>query len=53
MPFVRMDAMKEMEALDNYFILLKSILDDNNNLLDKPSQIYNLEYHWITAHLVF
>ena len=44
--------MKDKEALDNYFILLKSILDDND-LLDKPSQIYNVEYHWITAHLVF
>ena len=40
--FVRMDAMKDKEALDNYFILLKSILDEHD-LLDKPGQIYNVD----------
>ena len=34
--------MKDKEALDNYFILLKSILDEND-LLDKPGQIYNVD----------
>ena len=37
-----MDAMKDKEALDNYFILLKSILDEHD-LLDKPGQIYNVD----------
>ena len=37
-----MDAMKNEEALDNYFILLKKLLDDND-LLDKPGQIYNVD----------
>ena len=39
---VRMNAMKNTSALDNYFILLKSILYDNN-LQDKPGQIYNMD----------
>ena len=39
---VRMEAMKNTSALDNYFILLKSILDDND-LQDKPGQIYNMD----------
>ena len=34
--------MKNTSALDNYFILLKSILVDNN-LQDKPGQIYNMD----------
>jgi len=32
------DAMKYQNALDNYFLLLKSILDDNG-LKDNPGQI--------------
>ena len=40
--FVRMDAMKKQEELDNYYICLKSILVDNN-LMDKPGQIYNVD----------
>ena len=39
---VRMEAMKNKAALDNYFILLKSILDDYN-LGTKPGQIYNMD----------
>ena len=35
---VRLDAMKNREALVNYFSLLKSTLE-NNELMDKPSQI--------------
>ena len=39
---VRMNAMKNTSPLDNYFILLKSVLDDNN-LQDKPGQIYKMD----------
>ena len=34
--------MKNNDALDNYFILLKSIIDDYN-LGTKPGQIYNMD----------
>jgi len=37
---VRLDAMKDREALENYFSLLKCTLADND-LMDKSSQIYN------------
>ena len=36
--FVRMDAMKQKEELDNYFITLKSILVEHN-LMNKPELI--------------
>jgi len=39
---VWMDAMNDKQALDNYFILLKSILTEHD-LLDRPGQIYNVE----------
>ena len=39
---VRMDAMKNQTALDNYFIELKNILDENE-LQHKPGQIYNMD----------
>ena len=39
---VRMEAMKKKDALDNYFLLLKSILDDYD-LGCKPAQIYNMD----------
>ena len=39
---IRIDAMKNQSALDNYFLELKSILDANN-LGDKPGQIYNMD----------
>ena len=39
---VRMDAMKNQTALDNCFIELKSILDENE-LRHKPVQIYSLQ----------
>jgi len=34
--------MKDREALENYFSLLKSTLEDND-LMDKPSEIYNMD----------
>ena len=37
-----MDAMKNQTALDNYFIELKSILDESD-LRHKPGQIYSLQ----------
>ena len=37
-----MDAMKNQTALDNYFIELKNILDENE-LQHKPGQIYNMD----------
>ena len=37
-----MEAMKKKDALDNYFLLLKSILDDYD-LGCKPAQIYNMD----------
>ena len=40
--FVRMDAMKQKEELDNYFITLKSILVEHN-LMNKPELIYNVD----------
>ena len=40
--FVRLDAMKKKEDLDNYFITLKSILVDND-LMNKPGQIFNVD----------
>ena len=40
--FVRMDAMKKQEELDNYYITLKSVLVENN-LMDKPGQVYNVD----------
>jgi len=39
---VCLDAMKDREVLENYFSLLKSTLEENE-LMDKPSQIYNLD----------
>ena len=39
---VRMEAMKKKDTLDNYFLLLKSILDDYD-LGCKPAQIYNMD----------
>ena len=36
--FVRMDAMKQKEELENYFITLKSILVEHN-LMNKPELI--------------
>ena len=40
--FVRMDAMKQKEELDNYFITLKSILVEHD-LMNKPELIYNVD----------
>jgi len=40
--FVRMNAMKKQEELDNYYITLNSVLVENN-LMDKPGQIYNVD----------
>ena len=34
--------MRKKEELDNYFITLKSVLEDND-LLDKPECIYNVD----------
>ena len=39
---VHMDAMANKEALDNYFKLLKEVMEENN-LMDKPGQIYNVD----------
>ena len=39
---IKIDAMKNQSALDNYFLQLKSILDADN-LGDKPGQIYNMD----------
>ena len=39
---VRMDAMANKEALDNYFKLLKEVMEEND-LMDKPGQIYNVD----------
>jgi len=40
---VNLDAMKDKDVLNNYnFSLLKSSLKENN-LMEKPSQIYNLD----------
>ena len=39
---VRMDATKNQTDLDNYFKKLKRILDENK-LVDKPGQIYNMD----------
>ena len=36
------DAMEERETPENYFNLLKNILKENN-LMRKPSQIYNVD----------
>ena len=38
---IRIDAMNNQSALDNYFLELNSILDVNK-LGDKPRQIYNI-----------
>ena len=40
--FVRLDAMKKKEELDNYFVTLKNILVDND-LMNKPGQIFNVD----------
>ena len=37
-----MDAMNHSEALENYSELLKDVLEEND-LMDKPSQIYNVD----------
>jgi len=37
-----LDVIKDREALENYFSILKSKLEDND-LMDKPSQIYNAD----------
>ena len=37
-----LDVMKDREALENYFSLLKSKLVEND-LMDKSSQIYNVD----------
>ena len=42
--FVRKDAMKQKEELDNCFITLKSILVEHN-LMNKPELIYNVGCH--------
>lgn len=39
---VRMNAMANTEALDNYFRLLQEVMEDNE-LMDKPGQIYNVD----------
>lgn len=39
---VRMDAMDNNEALENYFKLLKDLLEENG-LMDQPGQIYNVD----------
>ena len=39
---VCMDAMSNQDALDNYYKLLKKILEEHN-LMDKPGQIYNVD----------
>ena len=39
---IRIDAMKNQSSLDNHFIELNHILDDNQ-LKDNPSQIYNMD----------
>ena len=38
----RMNAMSNNEALDNYFRLLKKVLEEND-LISNPSQIYNVD----------
>jgi len=48
----RMDAMKRKKKLDNYFIILKSVLVDNS-LLDKLECIYNVDESgvpWSNVH---
>jgi len=40
--FVRMDAIKKQQELDNYYITLRNALTENN-LIDKPGQIYNVD----------
>ena len=40
--FVHMDAPKKQQELDKYYITLKNILTENN-LLDKPRQVYNVD----------
>ena len=37
-----MDAMGNKEALNNYFKLLKEVMEEND-LMDKPGQIYNVD----------
>ena len=39
---IRMNAIQKQEALDNYFILLKEVLEEND-LVDKPGQIYSVD----------
>ena len=39
---VCLDAVKDREALENYFSLLKSTIKEND-LMNKPSQIYNVD----------
>jgi len=39
---VRLNAMNNKEALENYFSLLKRTLEEND-LMNKPSQIYNVD----------
>jgi len=40
--FFHLDAMKKQQELDNYYITLKNVLTENN-LIDKPGQIYNVD----------
>ena len=47
--FASMDAMKKQEELDNYYITLKSVLVENN-LMDKPGQIYNVDESGMPLH---
>jgi len=39
---IRLDAMNNQSALHTYFMLLKDILE-KNSLMDKPSQIFNMD----------
>lgn len=39
---VRMDAMAKQDELENYFKILKDVLEENQ-LMDKPESIYNVD----------
>ena len=45
----RMSAMEDRQAIEQYFVVLKECMG-KYDLMDKPSQIYNLECYWTTGH---
>ena len=47
-----LDVIKDREALENYFSILKSKLEDND-LMDKPSQIYNVDESGVPPATMF